>query len=233
MQKIYLGLAAVAITGVVLTGVFFGKTGNQPAPANPVNSAKNGQDQGQTTTNQVNTQAAETINPSGSYSVNELFNMKRPMKCTWKESATGDKDVTNIIYINGKKFYQGVTMGDIGHSYTISNGEYLYIWNDFTDAASKMKYTEAEANAKPGQAQGTAGMDQKRDFVCENWTADDSIFIPPQGKNFKDVTEEMTQSFQDLKDNSGSIKKQACDRCANAPSQELIDACLQNMECDQ
>jgi hypothetical protein len=219
MKKIYVGLGVLVLVGAVLVGVFWKKSGNQPANTN--------QEQGQ-----VNNQANGTVNPSGSYSINELFTMNRPMKCSWKESTTGDKDVTNIIYISGKKFYQDVTMGDIGHAYTISNGEYLYIWNDFSGAASKMKITETETGIKTGQ--GTAEQEQKKDFICESWSPDNSFFNPPQGKDFKDVTEEMNQTVQGV--NGGDLetaKQQICDSCQNAPTQELIDACLENAQCNQ
>jgi hypothetical protein len=123
-------------------------------------------------------------------------------------------------------------MGDIGHAYTINDGEYLYIWNDFNGAASKIKNTGAKTDIKPGQE--TVGLDQKKDFVCESWSADASIFNPPQGKNFQDVTEEMNQAFQGM--DEGSLKKakqQVCDSCQNAPTQELKDACLKNAQCGQ
>ncbi len=225
MQKIYIGLGVLVLAGAVLVGVFWKKADNQPANTN--------QEQNQ---NQINSQANEAINPSGSYSINELFTMNKPMKCSWKESATGDKDVTNIIYINGKKFYQDVTMSDIGHGYTVSDGEYLYIWNDFSGAASKMKLSEIKTSTEPGQGEtkDTAGLDQKRDFVCENWSVDNSFFNPPQGKNFQDVTEEMQQAAQGM--NEGDLEKakqQICDSCQNAPTQELKDACLKNAECNQ
>jgi len=143
---------------------------------------------------QINNQTNGTVNPSGQYSINELLTMNKPMKCSWKESTTGDKDVNNIIYINGKKFYQDVTMGDLGHSFTIYDGDYLYIWSDFNNVASKMKNTEAKTNLKTGQAGG--GMEQKKDFICEKWTVDNSVFIPPKDKDFKDVTEEMNQAVE-------------------------------------
>lgn len=205
------------VTAILISGC--GK--KQPAA---VNNAANNQ-------NQADNQANETVNPSGSYSVNELFTMNRPMKCAWKENAAGG-EVTNIIYISGKKFYQDVTMGDLGHAYTISDGEYLYIWNDFSGLASKMKITETETGIKPEQ--GTAGLDQKKDFICENWSVDASVFNPPQDKNFQDVTEETQQAFQELKDGGlDEAKQQACDLCQGAPTQELKDTCLSNAQCDQ
>ncbi len=228
MQKIYIGLGVLVIAGAVLVGVYGKGLFNQPATINDaINNQNQEQNQGQ-----IDNQATGTVNPSGSYSINELFIMNRPMKCTWKESLIEGREVTNIIYINGKKYYQDVTMSDIGHAYTIGNGEYLYIWNDFSGAASKMKITETETGIKPGQ--GTAGLDQKKDFVCENWSADDSVFNPPQGKDFKDVTEEMQQVVQGM--NEGDLEKakqQVCDLCQGAPTQELKDKCLENSQCSQ
>jgi hypothetical protein len=227
MQKKHLSLAVLLLATVVLISGCGKKTGNPPvAENNSVNNQSQEQNQAQ-----VNNQATETINPSGSYTVNELFAMNKPMKCTWKESATGDKDVTNIIYINNKKFYQDVTMGEIGHSFTVYNGDYLYIWNDFNDAASKIKETNATTGTEPKE--NSAGLDQKKDFICESWAADDSVFTPPSDKNFKDVTTEMNQAVQNL-NNGGSekINKQICDSCKNAPTQELRDSCMGDIKCD-
>jgi hypothetical protein len=184
--------------------------------------------------NQANNPSNDTVNPTGEYTINELLTMNKPLKCTWKESATGNNDVTNIIYIDGKKFYQDVTMGDLGHAYTISDGEYLYIWNDFTDAASKMNIKETEKNTQPATTpapSNNAGLEQKRDFLCEKWSVDNSVFILPAGKNFKDVTEEMSQAVGDLKENADKYKQQICDACAKAPTEELRNSCLGDTQC--
>lgn len=187
--------------------------------------------------NQASDQATDTVNPSGDYTINELLTMNKPLKCTWKESATGDSDVTNIIYIDGKRFYQDVTMSDVGHAYAISDGEYLYTWNDFTEVASKMNIKEIEQNTQPTQAQaptkGNAGLEQKRNFLCEKWSVDSSVFTPPAGKNFKDVTAEMGKAAQELQQNSGDYKQQICDMCAQAPTEELRKACLGDTQCTE
>jgi len=220
------GFYILALVLVVLTLGGCGKKADNK-------SANSNKDQEQ---NQANNQTGDTVNPTGEYSTNELLTMNKPLKCTWKESATGDSDVTNIIYIDGKRFYQDVTMGDVGHSYAISDGEYLYTWNDFTDVASKMNIKEIEQNTQPTQAQaptkGNAGLEQKRNFLCEKWSVDSSVFTPPAGKNFKDVTEEMGEAVQDLQQNSGQYKQQICDMCAKAPTEELRESCLKNAECN-
>lgn len=185
--------------------------------------------------NQGNNQNNEIENPSGSYSINELFAKNKSMKCTWKESATGDSEVSNVLYISGKKFYQDVTMGDVGHAFTISDGEYLYIWNDFTNVASKMKITETptnNTNPEQGKTQNSAGLEQKRNFICENWSADNSLFNPPADKNFKDVTEEMNQVVDGLKENSTDYKQKACDLCRQAPAGEVRENCLTSAGCN-
>lgn len=225
MQKKHLSLAVLLFVTAVLISGCTKKPGNQSA------NVKGEQDQ-----NQASNQATGMVNPSGEYSINELFTLNKPIKCTWKESLSQGQEVTNILYLNGKKFYQDVTMGDTGHAYTVSNGEYLYIWNDFNNVASKMKFTEIKTSPQPGEekSKATAGLDQKHNFVCENWSVDDSIFNPPQDKNFKDITGEMEQAVEGLKDeNLEKAKQQVCDLCQKAPNQEAKDECLKNAQCSQ
>jgi len=227
MRKKNLGLAVLLLIAAVLISGCLKKSGDKSAGEN---NEKNNQNQEQNQ-GQVNSQANEIVNANGSYSINELFNMKRPMKCTWKESAAGDSDVTNIMYINGKKFYQDVTMGDIGHSYSIFDGVYLYIWSDFNNVATKMKNTDATTANNSGQ--GNTGMDQKKDFVCENWAAENSIFNPPKDRTFKDATEEINEAFEGLnEDRLDNMNQQICDMCKDAPTQELKDKCLGETKCD-
>ncbi len=237
-MKKYLGLAALVLVVAVLVGVYGKKLVNRSDNINQEQNQTNNQTAGNQEQNQgqVNNQAAEIVNPSGLYSINELFTMNKPMKCTWKESLTEGREVTNILYISGKKFYQDVTMGDIGHVYTVSNGEYLYIWNDFSGVASKMKFTEITTSAEPGQGEpkSAAGLDQKRDFICERWSVDASLFNPPQGKNFQDITEEMQQVTQELKESDlEKAKQQSCDLCQTVSDQEIKDMCLKNAQCGQ
>jgi len=123
-------------------------------------------------------------------------------------------------------------MGDIGHSYMIYDEEYLYVWNSFNETASKMKETKATTGTEPKK--DSAGLDQKKDFVCENWTADNSMFIPPKDRDFKDVTEEMNQAFQEME--AGGLdkaKQQMCDLCQKAPTKEIRDKCLADSECNK
>jgi hypothetical protein len=235
MQKKYLFLGIFLLATTLMISGCGAKKENQQVANNAVNdqapTTNQTTDQNQAQEQaQINDQTAETINPSGQYSINELFAMNKPMKCTWKDSVAKG-DVTNTIYLNGKNFYQDVTMGDIGHSYMIYNGDYLYIWNSFNDIASKMKNTEATTGTEPKK--DSAGLDQKKDFICEGWAADNSVFTPPANKNFKDITDEMNEAVQDL-NNSGAerLNKQVCDQCKKAPTQELRDKCMEGIECD-
>lgn len=176
----------------------------------------------------------EINNFSGEYTINELLSIKRPLKCSWKESVTQGGEVTNLIYVTGEKFYQEVTMGDIGHVYTISDGEYFYIWNDFSPTASKMNIKEMEKESQPAQQQtgNAVNVEQKRDFVCEEWQVDSSVFNPPIDKDFQDITEEMVGVTNDLMENADKYKQQACDMCRQAPTEELRNECLTNAQCN-
>jgi hypothetical protein len=224
MKSKYSGL----LIAVVASSIFLGGCTLKPNSTSPSDKGANNTDQ-----TQGNKPTDETVNPSGQYTVNELLTMNKPMKCSWKENATGDSDVTNIIYIDGHKFYQDVTMGDLGHSFTISDGDYLYLWSDFNDVASKMKNTGVATNINQDKISANPSAEPKRDFICEKWSVDNSIFTPPQNKTFKDVTEEMNQAVQNL-GNGGleKAKKQACDLCQGAPTTELKNQCLTNAQCN-
>jgi len=219
------GLVVLAAVGIYFA--FFQEKPSGSQPAGTTDQPAGAQNQ-----NQSLGQNDDVTDPSGNYTINELLGMNRPMKCKWRESLTQGGEVTNIIYLNGKKFYQDVTMGDMGHAYTVSDGEYIYAWSDFGNMASKMKISELETAAKPEQTETSATMDQKRDFTCENWKADNSVFNPPQGKEFQDVTGEINEAVDDLQQNSEQYQQQACDMCKNAPTAELRDQCLENMQCE-
>jgi hypothetical protein len=212
----------MALTVIALVASGCGKKINQPTI--------NGENLNQNT--QKNDDGVD--NPSGNYTINELLSMNRPMKCSWQESANKDNDVTNIIYVSGKKFYQDVTMGDIGHFYTISDGETIYIWNNFNDKASKisMKEMENQPNQGAGNAGGGANLEQKKDFVCGKWKMDSSVFNPPADRNFKDITEGMTGAISEIQGNADEYTEQACDMCRQAPTQELRDTCLAEVGCE-
>jgi len=228
MKTKHLALAVLLLaTAILISGC-----GNKPVVQTGVqNNAVTNQNQNQNTN-----PAAELINPSGSYSINELFTMNKPLKCTWKQSLEQGAEVTNTLYLNGKKFYQDVTMGDIGHAYTISDGEYIYTWNDFSPTASKFKITPPKPGAEAGQGNtnDSAGLEQKRDFVCANWSVDDSLLTPPKDKNFQDQTQAMTQPTEQPKQTGlEDAKKRMCDLCQSAPDQKTKDDCLKNAGCGQ
>lgn len=230
MNKLFLfgGLAVL-----VVAAAYFMISGGNNQPITPSLAPQGvGQEQAQGQSSGQD-QSQPAVNPRGEYTINELLTMNQPMKCTWKQSLKEGAEVTNIIYMNGKKFYQDVTMGDIGHAFTISDGEYLYVWNDFTNVATKMKYSEIEAASQPAPGEpAAANTSQKHDFLCEKWSVDNSKFVPPSGKQFNDMTEEMNQVMGDLQQNSGKYEQQTCDMCRNAPSPELVEQCLANMKCE-
>jgi hypothetical protein len=237
MPQKHFYLSVLLLATVIITSGCGKKPDAQPVPVNnPANNQN--QEQNQTQVQGQNQEPSQASNqekgitsPSGQYSINELFALNRPMKCSWKESAAGDGAVSNVIYLNNKNFYQDVTMDDIGHSFMIFNGEYLYLWNDFNDAASKMKNTQTKTGIEPNK--DSAGLDQKKDFVCEDWVADNSFFTPPQDRDFKDVTEEMNQAVKEMGEGGlEKTKQQACDLCKSAPSQELREKCMGDMKCD-
>ena len=179
---------------------------------------------------QISEQAEKDDVPRGEYSINDLLTMNKPMKCKWQESLTEGGEVTNEIYIDGRKFYQAVKMDEIGNFYSLSDGEYIYFWNDYSAVASKMKIDELESKAEPkGETESqNVDLDKRLDFVCERWTLDKSVFDLPAGKDFKDVTQEIGEMMEELQINTDEI----CDMCLSAPTAELQAECLRNAGCE-
>ncbi len=177
---------------------------------------------------QVNQEEGVVI-PSGEHTINELIDRKRPMKCSWSEQATNGSEVSNVIYINGEKFYQDVTVGDLGHSYAVSDGQYVYTWNSFTSTAVKINLKEVRNISEQGGTLKTNNdvLGRTHNFVCEKWSGDNSIFVPPTDKDFKDMNQQMEQAEQNI-DNY----EQACELCKRASTKELREQCAKNFGCN-
>jgi hypothetical protein len=220
-MKILLGVGALVIIVAGAFGIFGKKLIKHPSDSQKQN--------------QINNEGKINNNLNGQYSINELITMNKPMKCSWKEKTTEDKTVTNIIYISGKKMYEDVTMGDLGHSFVVSDGSYVYIWNDFNKSATKIKMADIETDFKQNKSDNEVkiALTQKKDFVCEKWIIDNSVFVPPKDKEFKDMTDQMNKAFQgSAEENLNSAKQKMCDLCKKAPTQEMIDKCLKNAQCN-
>ncbi|HPI67565.1 MAG TPA: hypothetical protein PKZ16_03460, partial [bacterium] len=165
---------------------------------------------------------------------NQLLMMKKPLKCTWNEEETGAGKVSNVMYINGEKFYQDVTVGEMGHSYALNDGEYIYTWNDFNSQATKVSIKLAEKSSTVMTNRENSdgyGLEQRRTFTCEEWSVDNNIFVLPLDKDFKDMNEQVEQTVNKMEQEADAYK-QVCDMCTRASTKQLRDDCAKKFGCN-
>lgn len=155
----------------------------------------------------VSKQGDQASEESFSGTMRDLMNRGKSVQCEWMAKGDGDDVTKGSLYISGKKFRQIIksesTDPEIGNMEieAISDGEYMYTWNSKDKQnGMKMKLDEAEetadSTAKDAPKEQQVNIDNKFDYKCKNWNADQSMFTAPSGVNFVDLSE-MMKGFQD------------------------------------
>ncbi len=119
--------------------------------------------------------------------INAAMAVGVPYKCTYS-----DKDFDSEIVIKGEKFKSETEMKE-GTTYTISDGEKIYIWSNQQndgivydlDEMKKMGETKTYAGAE----QGPTDIEREYDIDCYTTTAPNSMFVPPSDINFQDMSQ--------------------------------------------
>lgn len=130
-------------------------------------------------------------------SLAELLKRGGDWKCTWSVDMEGNTS-SGTIYVSGDKFASVVTtntgMGEMTVQ-GISDGEYMYTWGSAMPGGVKMKLDETQqAEPEVPGAVDVDGANQLGDeysYECDPWNADASMFVPPAGITFSDLSEMM------------------------------------------
>ena len=134
--------------------------------------------------------------------------MDEPMKCTWKE----ESGTSGVTYVDGEKVNSKISNipvgpnGELGDSYTISDGEWVYMWSSLSAQGTKMKMNKEMAEQKdlpevnvpkdeqmPENKFDGLDMSAQDNYDCGKWNPDASVFIPPTNITFVDMDEMMKQ----------------------------------------
>ncbi len=110
-------------------------------------------------------------------------------KCTFSQEVDNSKS-TGTVYISGKKmrgdFATLETTTNMNmESHMISDGEFAYVWSAAMPMGMKMKIdmgTESPENVSQGM-----DYDQKLDYSCEAWVADETKFSVPTEIKFSEL----------------------------------------------
>ena len=222
--KIFL-IAALAI--LVLAGVYFGY-GAMKKQAEPEDQNLPNQ---QVTEN--NTQDDQGL-ISGK--ITDLLSLGKSLKCTY----TIEEDVNKpggegTIMVSGNKMRGDSTImisGDTGpgiDSHFISMDNTMYTWASNSPTGIKITIDEKIMSGEdttgevPAEAQA---LQEKMDYKCLPWIADQSVFELPADVEFTDVSE-LTKNLQAPGD-SGNM----CAVCNLMETEEQKAECLTNFNCE-
>jgi len=104
-----------------------------------------------------------------------------------------DNEGTGTMYLSGRKFSSEFTM-NVGEGqkitgYSVSDGNYIYIWSNASTTGTKMKIDTALENAPTGTDTTQGGnLNEELKFNCSGWTLDQAKFTPPSNIQFNDLT---------------------------------------------
>lgn len=171
-----------ALSGIVVIGggvlVFTGRAGTQEgAPVTPVISEQN-------------------ATPS---SLKELLASTATTKCT--VSSTNDiNNISGTVYVAGGKMRgdfittlkSEVAVGKVIQSHMIVDADMSYMWGDEMKTGIKISRAQAFASDAPKTdaptSKGAIDINEKSDYKCGGWNADDVIFTPPTEISFTDMS---------------------------------------------
>lgn len=172
-------------------------------------------------------------------SMEDLMEKGEPMKCTYSMDQDG-QSFTGVVYTANDKARSEVEMmydSEMQTVYSITDSEWLYSWSTFQEQGTKMNLKELEDLVEEDEEIDTGEIDktlkQDFDFECQSWSPDYSIFMPPTDVEFMDMTETL-KAFSDFGESEdfNDMVDAACDACQLMPTQEEIDSCLEELDCE-
>lgn len=112
-------------------------------------------------------------------------------KCTFSHEESGAGSSGTIYMSSGKMrgdFIAKVQGAQEVQSHMIVDGQTSYVWSDAMPQGVKMKFdAAATANATDPMAKGNIDPNQKANYDCSYWSADQSKFALPSGVTFMEL----------------------------------------------
>jgi len=217
MRKSKIVFSGVLLLGLLsLTGCFGKKAATPTTNQEPSN------------TNQaVNVQNGDQVDGEKkvSGSVENLLSLGANVKCTWGDSE-GEDRIVGDIYISGNKYYQEVTFPDNGKFFSVSDGQYVYMWNTRVPGGTKFLIEKKEDE---NVGEGVKETVKENDFTCVAWNVDATKFKLPTDVAFADQTEMLKQA----ETQAANGPKNGCEACNNVLDERLKSECRKGLKCDE
>ena len=161
--------------------------------------------------------------------------MGKTLKCA--ATTTSDKfTTTDTTYVSGDKMRSDTTSqsGDAAqiNSHAIIADGWMYMWNEGANTGIKLDINAMKQNNTPPGSENTNQgsppannqFDNKTDFDCSPWTADESIFAIPQNVTFADQSAAMNSLKNSVQPTIPGNTCAICDSIPNAAAKAQCKA---------
>jgi hypothetical protein len=172
-------LIGVIVALLVLGGVIYVLTADRNKSADTTQSTS----QVQTASESGGNKMDEAQSPR---SIKDLFGSKSSQKCTFKDA---NNSVT--VYVSSGNTRSDFTSTEGNKTVTghmILTGETYAMWTDGNNQGFKMPVSTAlSGTANTPGTEGSLDVNQKVDYACSGWSADNDMFVLPSNINFMDL----------------------------------------------
>jgi len=236
MKKLFVILVTIAVIGGAMFGAYkvLGFGDSESAIGDTVQDIKE----------KVETVVNKEEDFSGS--MTELMARGKSLRCTYKQTEEEDGvETEGIIYVADDNVRSEINILDpeeegVTRMNMILNGDWVYVWTNVQAKGTKMKVVDLEGGEDFDANEDISDLEEEIEMKCRPWIKDSSKFKVPTDIEFQDITE-MMEGFQgiDLEEPTeedevdvGAAKEFMCEMCKMAPTQEEIDQCLIDAECE-
>lgn len=173
---------------------------------------------------------------TGPKSLKDLLSAGIAQKCTF---STTDESGTSegVTYVSGGKVradFSSTVEGKVVKSHMISDGKTNYIWTDGEKTGFKMtvEQTSTTESDVPSSSTDTSvssqvDLNEKADYKCSAWIADDSLFTPPSDVEFQDFSD----IFKPQPSTSAGSGTSQCAYCSSLSGEDKTQ-CLTALNCN-
>lgn len=117
----------------------------------------------------------------------DALKLGKVMKCTWSKG-----EDSTVFYIKSDKYYRGevTSKGKVG--YYLHSSDYTYVWQEGEERGVKWYWTPSVGEEEmPELGEEAVGATLDYEYDCRPATVSDSMFEPPPGINFVDMSQFM------------------------------------------
>jgi len=185
-------------------------------------------------------EAMETAFEDGSYSLRDLLGANERMRCTftYEDEEVRSSGVVytapNVIRVDSESTttFNNTTV----NASSIIDTEYVYAWMQGSSDGYRIAVADMDAAAANTESPAP-DYDQRHEYDCEEWSADESVFQPPANVTFMDPME-MLQGMMPGSGASGEagasadMGAQMCAMCEQAGDASARAQCKAALGCE-